>query len=151
VCHLISCIPLGHGSSDGSGSFSNFPSWSLPTDLFSKIQVIYSHFLPLYLQKPVLGFLGLIRSRVCHQSFSKTQIMVNRHMRRSNKVSKSNFSIITCSVIDFSSKPYFEEKQSFFFYVYKISCNFILPICNKSGNAALVTFSSSCTPTPTKE
>ena len=34
-------------------------------------------------------------------------------MKRSNKVSATKISIITCLVIDFSSKLCFEEKQSF--------------------------------------
>jgi len=45
--------------------------------------------------------------------------MVRRCMRRSNKVSATKISIMTCSVIDFSSKPCFEEKQSFYVFMYK--------------------------------
>lgn len=40
-------------------------------------------------------------------------------MRRSNKVLATIISTITCSVIDFSSKPCFDEKQSFYIFMYK--------------------------------
>jgi len=51
-------------------------------------------------------------------------------MRRSNKVLATIIAIITCSVVDFSSKPYFEEKQSFYVFMYKFDVISFFPLCN---------------------
>ena len=56
---------------------------------------------------------SFIRSRVS----STRSIMVSRCMRRSNKVPVTIISIITCWVIDFSSKPCWGKTKFFMFYV----------------------------------
>ena len=80
--------------------------------------------------KVIFRVLGLIRSRVSSIKSCKCSIKVNRCMRRSNKVSTTIISIITCSVIDFSSKTCFEEKQSFYVFMYKFDVISFFLICN---------------------
>ena len=80
--------------------------------------------------KVIVRVLGLIRSRVSSIRSSKCSIIVSRCMRRPNKVSATIISIITCSVIDFSSKLCFEEKHKFLCFHVQIWCNFICSICN---------------------
>lgn len=79
--------------------------------------------------KDIFRVLGLIRSRVSSIRFCQ--------------VSTTIISIITCSVIDFSSKPCFEEKQSFYvsctkFHVISFSLYVIIL------EVALVTLPSLC-------
>ena len=66
--------------------------------------------------KVIFRVFSLIRSRVSSKRSSNCSIMARWCMRRSYYVPVTIISIITYSVIVFSSKPYFEEKQRYFVF-----------------------------------